>query len=115
VMSTSTVLRGGKRARDRRLPVVGVWLAVDVDPAPLMEAGFTRGWSPWWMTGYLERRDPLQVATTKITWPHPAGLSYPSQDSLSAGRRGVGPLRPFRGSSPDFPSRYRHSQQRPNP
>src|SRR5207244_11969325 len=43
-----------ERARERRLPIVGAWLALDVDPTPLMEAGFTRGWSPWWMTADLD-------------------------------------------------------------
>ena len=28
---------------------VGAWLGLEVDPAPLAEAGFDRGWSPWWM------------------------------------------------------------------
>jgi GNAT superfamily N-acetyltransferase len=49
-MSTAAVLRGLERALERRLPIVGAWLALDVDPSPLLEAGFTRGWSPWWMT-----------------------------------------------------------------
>jgi hypothetical protein len=49
-MTTRAVLRGVARARDRGLTIVGAWLGLDVDPTPLAEAGFTRGWSPWWMT-----------------------------------------------------------------
>jgi GNAT superfamily N-acetyltransferase len=52
-MTTRAVLRGVARARDRRLTVVGAWLGSDVDPTPLAEAGFARGWSPWWMTADL--------------------------------------------------------------
>jgi GNAT superfamily N-acetyltransferase len=53
-MSVAALRRGVRRARERRLPIVGAWLAPDVDPAPLIEAGFTRGWSPWWMTADLD-------------------------------------------------------------
>jgi GNAT superfamily N-acetyltransferase len=66
-MSVTALVRGVRRARDRRLPVVGAWLGLEVDPAPLVEAGFTRGWSPWWMTadlndvvGELDSRVELQ-------------------------------------------------------
>jgi GNAT superfamily N-acetyltransferase len=52
-MTTAAVLRGVDRARDRGPPIVGAWLDLDVDPTPLAEAGFTRGWSPWWMTADL--------------------------------------------------------------
>lgn len=52
-MTTAAVLRGVARARDRGLHIVGAWLDLDVDPTPLAEAGFTRGWSPWWMTADL--------------------------------------------------------------
>jgi len=48
------VRRGVQRARDRRLPIVGARLSREVEPAPLIEAGFTRGWSPWWMTADLD-------------------------------------------------------------
>jgi len=53
VMTTAAVRRGVERAREHGLPSIGAWLALDVDPAPLAEAGFTRGWSPWWMTADL--------------------------------------------------------------
>jgi GNAT superfamily N-acetyltransferase len=36
----------------RRTPV-GAWLGLDTDPAPLVDAGFERGWAPWWMTADL--------------------------------------------------------------
>lgn len=70
-MTTAAVRRGVARARDRGLPIVGAWLALDVDPAPLAEVGFTRGWSPWWMTANLsdvvsepDPRVELQVETS---------------------------------------------------
>jgi GNAT superfamily N-acetyltransferase len=52
-MTTTAVLRGVAHARDRGLTIVGAWLDLSVDPTPLAEAGFTRGWSPWWMTADL--------------------------------------------------------------
>ena len=70
-MGTGAVLRGVERARDRGLSIVGAWLAVGVDATPLAEAGFTRGWSPWWMTADLSEvignpdpRVELQVETS---------------------------------------------------
>jgi GNAT superfamily N-acetyltransferase len=45
--------RGVDRARDLGRSLIGAWLSLDVDPAPLREAGFDRGWSPWWMTADL--------------------------------------------------------------
>ncbi|MFG1807636.1 GNAT family N-acetyltransferase [Streptomyces sp. NPDC049040] len=59
-LTTAAVRRGVDRARGRG--IVGAWLGTDVDPAPLAEAGFERGWSPWWMTADLadvpQTRDP---------------------------------------------------------
>jgi len=52
-MTTAAVRRGVARAKERGLHIVGAWLDLDVDPTPLAEAGFTRGWSPWWMTADL--------------------------------------------------------------
>ena len=46
-MSTPAIVRGVSRDRERRVPIVGAWLSLDVDPSPLAEAGFTRGWAPW--------------------------------------------------------------------
>jgi GNAT superfamily N-acetyltransferase len=70
VMDTAGVLRGLERARDLRLPIVGAWLALGVVATPLIEAGFTRGWSPCWMTADLatvvgdpDPRVELQVET----------------------------------------------------
>jgi GNAT superfamily N-acetyltransferase len=56
-MSAEAVLRGVERAQDRGLRIVGAWLDLGVDPTPLAEAGFTRGWSPWWMTADLSEMD----------------------------------------------------------
>jgi len=52
-LTTAAVRRGADRARDLGRPIVGAWLGLDVDPTPLAEAGFERGWSPWWMTASL--------------------------------------------------------------
>ena len=61
-MTTEAVLRGVARARNRGLGTVGAWLNLSVDVTPLTEAGFERGWSPWWMTADLAaitgERDP---------------------------------------------------------
>jgi GNAT superfamily N-acetyltransferase len=61
-MTTAAVLRGVERARQRGLGIVGAWLDRGVDATPLAEAGFDRGWSPWWMTadlsGVIGRPDP---------------------------------------------------------
>jgi GNAT superfamily N-acetyltransferase len=61
-LTTAAVRRGLDHARDLGRDIVGAWLNVDVDPTALAEAGFERGWSPWWMTAALvdvpPARDP---------------------------------------------------------
>lgn len=52
-MSTAAVRRGVDRAREHGHEIVGAWLSRDADPKPLADAGFERGWSPWWMTADL--------------------------------------------------------------
>jgi GNAT superfamily N-acetyltransferase len=52
-LSTAAVRRGVDRAHDLGRDIVGAWLSIDVDPTPLAQAGFERGWSPWWMTADL--------------------------------------------------------------
>ncbi len=37
---------------------VGVWLRLDVDPAPLAAAGFEHGWAPWWMATAIDAVGP---------------------------------------------------------
>ncbi|MFJ9898332.1 GNAT family N-acetyltransferase [Streptomyces sp. NPDC091280] len=49
-LPADAVARGVERAKRRGAGSVGVWLSADVDAGPLAEAGFERGWSPWWMT-----------------------------------------------------------------
>lgn len=78
-MSAPAVLRGVSRAREHKVPVIGAWLSLDVDPAPLAEAGFSRGWSPWWMTADLggaagcpDPRVELQTATDDYGSTDPA-------------------------------------------
>jgi GNAT superfamily N-acetyltransferase len=44
---------GLERVRAQRV-IVGAWLSRAVDPEPLHDAGFERGWSPWWMTARID-------------------------------------------------------------
>ena len=39
-------------------PTIGAWLDLDVDAAALADAGFERGWSPWWMAAPVESIGP---------------------------------------------------------
>lgn len=48
--------RGLTRVRPSNV-IVGAWLATDVDATPLSDAGFGRGWSPWWMTSRIANLD----------------------------------------------------------
>jgi GNAT superfamily N-acetyltransferase len=41
--------RGLERIKPANV-IVGAWLSTHVDATPLADAGFDRGWSPWWMT-----------------------------------------------------------------
>ncbi len=72
------LVRGLARAR-RPGEIVGAWLSLDVDPAPLAAAGFERGWAPWWMTAPIsevgESADPrvrLKERTTDYSGEHAA-------------------------------------------
>ena len=51
VIDPAALSRGLERARATGTRIVGAWLGRDVDASPLADAGFERGWSPWWMTG----------------------------------------------------------------
>jgi GNAT superfamily N-acetyltransferase len=51
-ISPAALERGLERI-DRAPVIIGAWLSLDVDPAPLQYAGFERGWSPWWMTAKI--------------------------------------------------------------
>src|SRR5262249_40842184 len=53
VIDPAVVRRGVAYAVERGRTPVGVWLGLDTDPAPLADAGFERGWAPWWMTADL--------------------------------------------------------------
>lgn len=61
-LTTAAVRRGVDLAHDLGRDIVGAWLSIDVDPTPLAQAGFERGWSPSWMTADLadipQTRDP---------------------------------------------------------
>jgi GNAT superfamily N-acetyltransferase len=69
-MTAEALERGVRRARDRGLKIVGAWLDLSVDPAPLAEAGFSRGWSPWWMT--VDLSDPIGRPDPRVRLQIPA-------------------------------------------
>ena len=52
-ISRAAVDRALERAHDLGRDVVGAWLSLDVPADVLAEAGFERGWSPWWMSADL--------------------------------------------------------------
>jgi GNAT superfamily N-acetyltransferase len=52
-ISREAVGRALERAHDLGRDVVGAWLSLDVPADVLAEAGFERGWAPWWMTADL--------------------------------------------------------------
>ena len=54
-LDLSAVRRGVDRAYALGRGIVGAWLGTEVDPTALIEAGFERGWAPWWMTADLAR------------------------------------------------------------
>ena len=89
-MSTPAIVRGVSRARERRIPIVGAWLSLDVDPSPLAEAGFTRGWAPWWMTADLSiaahARDPRVELQTETADYRSADPGYARQLAVARHR-----------------------------
>lgn len=67
-------LAAGLRRGRRPGEIVGAWLSLHVDAAPLAAAGFERGWSPWWMTAEIadvgatdDPRVTLQEETSDFT------------------------------------------------
>jgi GNAT superfamily N-acetyltransferase len=69
-LAPAALRRGLARARELGRSAVGVWLNLEIDPAPLAEAGFERGWSPWWMTADLSTMtgpDDLRVELQRET------------------------------------------------
>jgi GNAT superfamily N-acetyltransferase len=53
-IEAAAIARGVEYARASGASIVGAWLSLGVDAAPLAEAGFERGWSPWWMAAGLD-------------------------------------------------------------
>ena len=76
VIDPAALARGVERARAGGSTVIGAWLGLDVDPAPLAAAGFEKGWSPWWMAGPIDvglppdPRVALQETTTDYSGAH---------------------------------------------
>jgi GNAT superfamily N-acetyltransferase len=62
------LLARGLAAFERR--PVGAWLSIGVDPSALAEAGFERGWAPWWMSAPLPEAevlgDPIAIPGVQI-------------------------------------------------
>jgi ribosomal protein S18 acetylase RimI-like enzyme len=46
--------RGIAEAKQCKAREIGGWLGLQTDAAPLAEAGFEHGWSPWWMAARIE-------------------------------------------------------------
>lgn len=76
-ISAAAVGRALDRARERGDGIVGAWLSPDVDPAVLADAGFERGWSPWWMTAELSAVPRL--ADPRVSVEHDS-LDYAEHD-----------------------------------
>ncbi|QFU97424.1 hypothetical protein KDY119_00922 [Luteimicrobium xylanilyticum] len=53
-LTPAAVRHGLDRARAVGRTSVGAWLGPEVDPTALAEAGFERGWSPWWMVADVD-------------------------------------------------------------
>ena len=45
---------GVEFARERDARIVGAWLSLETDAAPLGAVGFERGWKPWWMAARFD-------------------------------------------------------------
>ena len=63
----AAVRRGVDAARERGARIVGAWMSLDIDPAPLEAAGFERGWEPWWMVAELAAIAPGGDARVSLT------------------------------------------------
>ncbi|GGM08113.1 GNAT family N-acetyltransferase [Nakamurella endophytica] len=79
LLDAPALRRGVARARGLGRDVVGAWLGPDVNPAPLEQVGFERGWSPWWMAAQLvdvpaeaDQRVRLQLETDDYQGEHAA-------------------------------------------
>ena len=76
-ISRAAVGRALDRARELGRPAVGAWLSLDVAADVLADAGFERGWSPWWMTAHLADVPP--PADPRIRLEHDS-LDYAEHD-----------------------------------
>lgn len=89
------VARGAADARRRRV-LAGVWLGLEVDPAPLADAGFERGWTPRWMAAPCADVGPAHDPRVELlnrldadpgAWPAPAMTAVSPQDTWYAAAR----------------------------
>lgn len=51
--SAPVIGRAIEYAVENGRPSIGAWLSLDADPEVFAEAGFERGWAPWWMVADL--------------------------------------------------------------
>lgn len=76
-LELAAVERGIAFARDHGAHIVGAWLSSETDPATLVEAGFQRGWEPWWMAASLAAiapaDDPRVALSTDVPEYGPGG------------------------------------------
>ncbi|MDI5963449.1 GNAT family N-acetyltransferase [Streptantibioticus silvisoli] len=76
-LTEAAVRRGVDHARDLGRDIIGAWLDVDVDASALARAGFTRGWSPWWMTARLADVPPPRDDRVRLEYD---SLDYEQYD-----------------------------------
>ena len=75
--------------------ITGAWLSLEVDAAPLRDAGFERGWSPWWMTATIQAvgrggDDPrIELADDELTRARPSSVWHAAA-YVEPGRRYAG-------------------------
>jgi GNAT superfamily N-acetyltransferase len=90
-LTTAGVRRGVDLARDLGRDIVGAWLGTDVDPAPLAEAGFERGWAPWWMTADLAGIPPARDPRVRLEQD---GLDYQGEHAAYRDQLALARIRP---------------------
>jgi len=90
-LTIAGVRRGIDFAHANRAPLVGVWLGLEVDAAPLATAGFERGWSPWWMAARKAPHCPTPHITVE-----PFGSVRPWRAVATVGVQEVGHATAFR-------------------
>ncbi len=77
VIDPTAARRGVEFALGHDARIVGAWLSLETDTAPLEGAGFERGWEPWWMAAPLdaisESDDPRVAICAEVPEYGPEG------------------------------------------